>query len=851
MRANLLWPLLALRLLARDWQAGELRVLVAALVVSVGSVTTVSFFADRVGGSLVREASQLLGADLVVVSDRTIEAAMVEAARNSGLRTAQAVRFRSMLQSDDESLLSEVRAVTEGYPLRGRLRIRRHETSEDFVPNQIPVRGSMWVDRRLLRRLDVSIGEFVTLGQRRFQISAMVSEEPESSAGFLNLGPRLIVNQLDLESTGLVVRGSRVQFRLYVAGTANAVQEFRDFVATRLRPGTRVETIRDARPEIRSGLVRSERFLDLSTVLAVVLAGVAIAMSARRHLQRHLDACAMMRCLGAVQSEVLWLHLLQFLIAGLIATLAGCALGFACQHLLVSLLAPLVEVQLPAPGWQPVLHGMATGFVLLLGFALPPLVALRQVPTMRVLRRDYGLPDPAGLGAYLLGGFAIASLIVWQAGEIRLGIYVLAGLLATIIACVAVTMLAIRFLRSWTVIGNSVPGNLLARRPGSGSLAFGWRTGIANIRRRPLGSILQVTAIGIGLMSLILLTLVRNDLLLSWQRMLPADAPNRFLVNIQTDQIERLQQFFSENALVPPTLHPMVRARLLSINGDAISADDYPDERARRLINREFNLSWSASIGEDNVIVEGRWFDASEHGKAIISLESGIAETLGLQMGDVLTYDIAGEKLSLTIASLREVQWDSFRVNFFVLAPPAVLETYPASWVTSFHLARGQGELIDTLVRTFPNLIVIDVEAVLAQVVRMMDQVVRAVEFVFLFSLAAGIVVLLAAIGATHDERRRDIAVMRTLGATTRQLQMVQVSEFLFIGTIAGLLAAFGATMVGWMLAREVLNVPYQLSPLVWGVGLIAGALVVTAAGMLGTRRLLATAPMEVFRSVA
>ncbi len=825
---------LALRLFVRDWRAGELRVLIAALIIAVGSVTTVSFFADRVGRTIVHEASQLLGADLVVVSDRPIEPLIASEAREAGLRTSHAVRFRSMVQFGDDSLLTEVKAIAEGYPLRGRLRIRRHLEGEDFAPHQIPGTGKVWVDARLLRRLAVSIGDVVALGERRFGVSALVSEEPESSAGFLNLGPRLMFNETDLASTELIVPGSRVQYRLFVAGERDALQTFRSFVDARLRIGQRVETIRDARPEIRSGLKRAERFLDLSALLAVVLAGVAVALAARRHLQRHFDACAMMRCLGAVQSEVLWLHVLQFVAAGTIAALVGCGVGFACQQLLASVLAPLVQVRLPPPGLLPVLHGVATGFVLLLGFALPPLIALRRVPPVHVLRRDIGRPDPAGLAAYLLGGAAIAFLVLWQARDLVLGGYVLAGVIGTIFICAVVTTCAIRFLR----------------RP-LGRAGFGWRTGLANIRRRPVGSVLQVIAIGLGLMSLILLTLVRNELLVNWQKALPPDAPNRFLVNIQSNQIASLQRFLSEHGLAAPKLYPMVRARLTAVNGKPVSADGYIDDRARRLINREFNLSWTDSLQTDNRIVAGKWFDKDDHGKAFISVEEGIAETLGMSLGDVLSYDVAGAELEVKIASLREVQWDSFRVNFFVIAPPGVLESYPASWVTSFHLPREQGAVLDTLVREFSNLIVIDVEAVLGQVVRMMDQVVRAVEFVFAFSLAAGVLVLLAAIASTHDERRLDAAVMRTLGATSRQLRVLQITEFIFIGALAGLIAALGATIVGWVLAHNVLNVPYQISPTVWIIGLIAGAVTVTAAGMAGTYRLIRTAPMEVFRSAA
>lgn len=823
---------LSWRMLLRDWRAGELRVLAAALVIAVASLTTVAFFADRVGRTIEREANQLLGADLVVVSREPIGAEFELEAQRLGLATTTAVRFPSMVQFLDESLLTEVKAVEAGYPLRGKLLIRSKIEAPDFEPGTIPQAGAVWVDDRLLRRLGLNIGDRISLGTQSFAVAAMVSEEPESSAGFLNLAPRLLMNRADLESTGLIGYGSRVNYRLFVAGDEQPLAAFRTTAESRIVPGQQLESIRDARPEINSAMDRAERFLRLSALLTVILAGVAVALAARRHLQRHLDACAVMRCLGATQDLILGLHALQFAIAGLIASAIGCAAGFVCQYALAAVLAPVVGVELPPPGWLPVAQGFTAGFVLLLGFALPPLIALRRVPTLRVLRRDIGTPDSVGWSAYLLGGVAVAGLILWQAQDIRLGLYMLGGVLGTMAVSALVTVTAIWLLAK------------VVSRAG-----FSWRFGLANLRRRTMGSVIQVIALGLGLMALILLTLVRGDLLASWQSSLPPDAPNRFLVNIESDQIDAVGDFFEARGLPAPRLYPMVRGRLVEINGSEVSSRDFVDDRARRLIDREFNLSWAADMQPDNVIVSGRWFGPQDAGRNAVSVEEGIAQTLGMKLGDRLTYDVAGVRLDTEITSLRRVEWDSFRVNFFVVAPPGVLEDYPASYVTSFHLPAERSVLMDELVRSFPSLLVIDVAAILAQVQRMMDQVVRAVEFVFLFSLAAGLLVLFAAVSATHDERVFDAAVMRTLGAAASQLRAVQIAEFLFIGALAGLLAALGATGIGWVLAHKVLTVPYAINPAVWLVGLAVGAAGVTIAGLLGTAKVLKTPPMQVFRT--
>src|SRR5882672_5503485 len=495
---------LASRMLGRDWRAGEQRVLAVALIVAVASLTTVAFFADRVGRTLTREANQLLGADLVVVSDAPIAESFRGEAFLLGLAVTEAVRFPSMTQAKDRALLTEVKAVAAGYPLRGKLRIRERAAGPDFEPARIPAPGSVWVDDRLLRRLDVSIGDRIALGKREFTVAAIVSEEPESSAGFLNLGPRLMLNMDDLASTALVQVGSRVSYRLFVAGDTQRVAVFRDYAAQTIRPGQRLEDIREARPEIKSALERAERFLGLSALMTVILAGVAVALAARRYLQRHLDACAIMRCLGAGQTLILSLHVLQFVMIGLIAGATGCAVGFVFQFVLAAVLAPLVSVTLPAPGLRPLPQGMVAGFVMLLGFALPPLIALKKVPTLRVLRRDLGTPNSMSVSAYFLGGAAVAGLVLWQAQELKLGFYVLGGVLGTAAASAVLTLVVLRLLSA------------VVRTAG-----FNWRFGMANLRRHRAGSVIQVMALGLGLMALILLTLVRSDLLDNWRKGLP------------------------------------------------------------------------------------------------------------------------------------------------------------------------------------------------------------------------------------------------------------------------------------------------------------------------------------------
>ncbi len=824
---------LALRLLARDWRAGELTLVAVAVIVAVASVTTVGFFADRVHQALSRQANQLLGADLVISGDRPLDPALAAEAERRGLQVSRMLRFPSMATANGQSVLSEIKVVTAGYPLRGELRIADAPHGADRRADAIPQPGTAWVDERLLARLQLKVGDSIDIGRSRLPIAQVITQEPDSAIGFINAGPRVMINDADIAATGLVQVGSRIRYRVLVAGSPAAIADYRGWVAAKLSPGQRVESIEDARPEIRSALERAEKFLSLAALLSVVLAAVAIALAARRFLQRHLDACAIMRCHGASQPRLVRLYALQFVVLGSLASLAGCAAGYLAQHALALWLGSLVTVELPGAGWMPALHGFVTGLALLLGFALPPLLALAKVPTLRVLRRDIGAPRGMGLLGYLLGAAVIAALIVWKAGELRLGGMVFAGFAGAMCAA---------GLLAWGVIA------LVSRLGGAG---VSWRFGIANLRRRPLASVLQVVALGIGVMALLTLTIIRSELLDLWQRSLPPDAPNRFIVNVQPDQVPALQKFFAGRGIAMPELHPMVRARLLRINDRAVGPADYSDDRARRLVDREFNLSWAAKMQRDNLLLQGRWWDAQPRRSDQFSMEDGIAKALGVKVGDRLTFDAAGSSFSAEVTSLRKVDWDSFNVNFFVVAPPGLLEKYPASYVTSFYLKPGNVELLNALVQQFPNFLLIDVAQVLGQVQTMIMQVSRAVQFVFLFTLMAGLVVLYAAIASTQDERLYQATIMRTLGASRGQLARANLAEFAVIGALAGLIAAAGANALGYVLAQRVINIGYEFSPALWGIGLAGSIAGVMIAGHLGTRRVLRIAPLRVLRMLS
>ena len=810
-------------LLRRDWRAGEWRVLLIALVLAVGSISTVGLFADRVRLALQQEATSLIGADLRISSTRPLPKEYRDAAVQRGLRTMESDAFPSMVSGKHQNVLADIMSVEQGYPLRGKIII--DDGAEHVIRNEnsaIPARGTLWADPRLMQRMNLQLGDEVGVGELRLKVAARVVRFVDQSVGFASFAPRVILNAADLPASGLVQEGSRIGYRLMIAGEPKQVADLRTWLQSRLTFGQKLEDVRDARPEIRVALERSEHFLGLAALTAVVLAGVALALASRHFIARHLDSCAMMRCLGADQAQVLRIFLYQFLLLGFGALLLGEVLGYVSQSILVDSIASMRAAALPAPGWTPMWQAAASGMALLLGFAFLPLWQLKSVTPLRVIRRELGVPQ-AGTGLlYMSGGAVLCGLFLWQAGSLKLGLTVLGGLAAGLL---------VFGLLAWLIV------RALAR---FGHHAF------SNLARHARSNAVQVVALSLGGMALLLLTFVRADLMDSWRSQLPPDAPNRFIVNIQPDQRAMLTDFFAKQKLPAPELFPMVRGRLVEINGRAISGDDYPDERARGLAERETNLSWLDHVPKGNVLVQGDWFKPKA--TAELSVEEGIAKTLGIHMGDTLTYDVAGTRFSAKVTSLRKVEWDSMQVNFFVIAAPGMLDDFPASYITSFHLPPDRAPAMNALVKTFPNLLLIDVEAMIEQVRHIMDQISQTMSAVFMFTLLSGLAVLYAALLATQDERIHEAAILRTLGADGGYLRRLHLTEFATLGALSGLFAAGGATLLGWVLAFKVLDIPYHQGGMIWLAGTGGGAAVVTLAGWLATRQVTQTPPLVILR---
>ena len=821
--------LLAARFVRREIVSGELSILALALLVAVTALTSVSFFSDRVSRALTTQATQLLAADLVLNGNQPTPTAIRQEAQRRGLQLADNISFPSMVFAQGQATLATYKAVSNTYPLRGALSVRR-VNGELQTGSLHPAAGMVWADARLLRKLGLKLGERITVGSLSLQLDGEILREPDGAMDLYNFVPRLMFNSADLAATGLIQEGSRARWRLMLAGDDRQISDFRQWLAARLPPGSRLENVEEARPEIRTALERARRFLGLTAMLTVALSTAAVALAVRRYLARHWQPVAVLRCMGLTSSEVLGLFVSLFLLLGLLSGALGTLAGFAVQLGLMQLSSRFVGEVLPNPGWQSWLLGPAASLLLLAGLALPPLLAIRQVSPLAVLRNDVPLLR-SSLVAPLLAVLVLLLLAAWQMDDFRLAAWLLGGMLAFF---TSVGLLA------WGML------SLLRRLPAGRQI--GWRYGVANLARRPWLAIVQVVALAVGIMALLTLTVVRDDLIAAWQKSVPADAPNKFVINIQQGQRAALQQQFTAAGLPQPALSPMIRGRLLAINDKPLRPSALQDEQARRLAEREFNLSWRDTLPDGNHILAGQWWPAKA--KPQFSVEQGLARTLGIRLGDTLAFDIGGTTYRAKVTSLRSVAWDSFRVNFFVLAPPSLLQQQPASWISSFRLNAAQEDFANQLVAAFPNLTIIDVSAILDEVRAMVDKLTRAIEAMFVLALVAGVLVLWAALAATRDERLFDIALMRALGASDRQIRVVILAELAWLGAFTGLLAALGAMGVGGIAASKLFNLPWAINASLLPLGMGCGMLVVMLAGWPLIGRVTRTSPLAVLRSV-
>ena len=821
----------ALRNLWRDLKSGELSVLLLALVVAVLSLTAVGFFTSRISQGVRAQAAEVLAADLRLEGPTPIPERYFDEARKRGLRSAQVLSFPTAIFSGELSQLAALNAVTPSYPLRGHVRIADAPFGVPRTTTMVPRSGEVWIDARIIAQLKLELGTSLRIGTAAFRVTEVLDYRPDQGTGFVNLAPAALLNYDDIASTQLVQEGSRATYAALFAGSPAAVADFREFLSQSKAPGERLRDVEDSSRQLNSAIDRASRFLNLASLASVLLAAVAVAMGARRYAARHIDAVALMKCMGAAQGFVLAISIIELTLLALFAVAIGTLLGYLAQSGLVWLLKNLIPSELPAASLSPLPIALVTVLAMLIGFALPPLLQLKSTPPARVLRKTVTAPPLRYGVSYLLALAALFAILWSMVRDTELVLSVLAGVLG-----VGVVL--------------SLAGYALVRLTSRlrGGVGVAWRYGLANVSRRGTGSVVQIVAFGLGLMVLLLLAVVRGDLLADWRRSLPSDAPNNFLVNIRPEQRQALQEFLSAHGLGAPQMYPMVRARITALNGQLAGSLKLKGDSARGFMEREQNLSWSADMMEDNQLIAGRWWTSADAGKPLVSISTEYADALHLQIGDKMSLDVAGEPLTVEVASIRKVRWDNFRPNFFLVFPPGLLDGAAGTYMTSLYLNAVQRLALADLVREFPTISVIDADAILKQIRDIMDRASLAVQYVFLFTLAAGVVVLLAAVQSTRDERRYESAMLRTLGASRGTVLQGVAAEFSALGFLSGTLAAFGATGVGWILARRLFALEFTLDPWVWVTGLVCGTVLVGLSGTLATRSVVNTPPIVTLR---
>jgi len=823
----------ALAILARDLKSGELTVLALAVTIAVAALTGVGFFTNRIAQAMQLQAAEVIAADLRLESpDKISDAVLAEAAKR-GLATARVTTLVSVIFAGEQSQLTQLCAVTEGYPLRGRLRIADRPFGPGRQVTGIPSAGEGWADSRLLSRLGAKLGDDLNVGSARIRLTHVLEYRPDQGSRFVELAPTLLINAEDLGRTELIAPGSRVLNAVLFAGDRNAVADFKTYLETHKARSERLLDVDESSQQIGSSVKRAGQFLNLAGLISVLLSAIAVAMSARRYAKRHLDVVALMKCMGATQGFILAISVVELFVIALGAGVVGTAIGYGAQQVLAYIVRELLSGALPPPSAAPVYLGLVTSVTVLTGFALPPLLQLRTVPPLRVLRRNLDPPKLRYAVSYGLAVAAVLAMIAWVVRDIDLTLWIAISMLVTfgvLYGAGHLLVLTLSGLRS--------------------RVGVAWRYGLANIARRGRESAVQIVAFGLGLTVLLLLAVVRTTLLQEWRASLPPGAPNHFFINIRPEERAAIGKFFTDRQVPAPELFPMIRARLIEVNGRSVTDLPGLEDRGRRFAEREQNLTWTQQLQPDNEISAGHWWTEDEHGKPLVSIASEYERDLKLKLGDRLLFDIAGESLEVTVTSIRKVRWDSFHPNFFLVMPPGLIESAAGTYMTSVHLTPGQKPMLVDFVREFPGVSVFDIDRLLSQVRELMDKASRAVEYVFLFTLLAGVIVLLAAIQSTRDERRYESAMLRTLGASRRTVLESVAAEFTMLGLLSGALASICAGGVGALLASRVFSIPSPLSLIfeVTAWGLLAGALLVGITGTWAARSVVNHPPIATLR---
>lgn len=820
---------LALRLLWRDSRSGELTILLVALLIAVTSSSAISIFTNRLQSTMTSQTAEFLAADLVIKSPALLSEQWITQAQTRHLRSAQTIEFSSVLIEHDELLLASVKAVSANYPLRGVLKVTDTSHLSPFIVQSAPEQGTAWVEKRVLSALHLNLGDLLIVGKKPLIITKILTYEPDKRGDFYSFSPRVMIHLEDLPATGVVQPGSRVSYFFQFAGEIQKIDAFHDWLKPQLNPSQRIMDIHHDRPELGGALDRVERYLGLCSIIIILISGVAIAMATQRYTERHFNATAILRCLGCRQQDILWLYGSQFLVLGLFASTVGCLLGLFAQEGLFYLLKSLLPQRVVEPTLFSILFGFLIGFIMLIGFALPPLLRLKHISPLRVLRREL-LPLPSS--AWLVYGLAIGliSLLIWRyTQDLKMTVTTLGGGLC-----------------AGTVLGLCIYGGLRWGRRILPHLNVTWRFGLQHLLQNSRASVGQIVAFSLTFVAMILSFTVRTSLLDSWQQQLPRNAPNHFALNIFAHEKDHFQADLQNQSILASAFYPIVSGRLVEINHTPVQKIISKDSQGENAISRELSLTWANNLPDDNKLIEGKTWQENQAG--LVSVEQKLAKSLQIHLGDTLTFTVGSEQFTAQVANIRAVEWETMKPNFYMIFSPHTLENYPSTFLTSFYLPENQKDALNALIKKYPSTTILEVDAILQQFKTILNQLTAAINYLLYFALMAGFTVLFAAIYATLDSRIYEGALMRSLGATRLFLRKTHLIEFCFLGFMSGTLAVVMSETILYFLYTRVMHIAYQANFLLWFVVPLLGMLFVGLTGFWGVRKVVNQSPMKRLR---
>jgi putative ABC transport system permease protein len=807
---QLVW--LSLRLLRAEMKAGKMTVILLALILAVTSATIISVFSQRLDSAMLNKSTELLGADLRVQSREQISQDWYQSAEQLGLKTATTLEFPSVVLFHQEMALAAVKAVDQGYPLKGQLSLVAQDTKKSqIIVKQGPKPGQVWLEPRLLALLGASLGDDIEVGAIKLKVSAVIGHETDRAGNFYSLSPRLMMNLQDVPRAQLVQPGSRVSWRMLVAGETQAIASLQQALTPLLASHQKFESLTDNNQALASSLDKARTYLSLAAMLAIILAGIAIAMAAQDYARHHFDTSALLRTLGASRGSVSGLFLMQLLFLALFTTLLGLLLGYGGQEVLTQILAASFKQDLPAASLSAWLIASLTAPIILLGFALPPLLALGRVSPLRVLRRELEPMAWNSWAIYSLGLIMMILLNYWFSNNFIMSVVIIGG-------GFIVLLLLLFVLKSLLFLLDK----LIPQAGLSLTVRFAWR----QINRDRHRSAIQILAFSLTLMVMLIIAIVRNDLVQDWQKSLPKDSANFFAMNIQGFQAEEYKTAINKAGFIGSEFYPMVPGRLIAINEVKVKED--PLYSIDPAVQRDLVLSGGEHLPQGNIITEGQWLtEKNEQGGerlAEVSIAEGLAKRLQLKLADRLTFDVAGQVFTAKISSFRKVDWGSMKPNFYVLFSTDIVAQLPLNYLTSFYASADENQALTQLIRDYPGVTLLDMSQVLIQVQNLLSQVTLAVEYLLTLVLCAGFLVLLAALHSSLEDRLQQGAVLRTLGAKRKHLQQMQWLEFLFLGALAGLIAIAAAELICWLLYQSLfqLEYPWHLTYWLWLPGITA-----------------------------